>query len=107
MAKQRSVSRGEPAGSLTGAERVALDVTAVPHDRLVDMLDAVVDADAYLSWSSYDHGRTVRVALQVRGARYDEYCRDVQHLTSVVEAVTAKCMGDESMRTKAGSSSPA
>jgi hypothetical protein len=61
----------------------------------VDALDAVIDADAFLSVSAYDGGRTVRVALQVRGQRFDEYARDVQHLHALLEAVAAKCMGEE------------
>lgn len=97
VAATKQKGRGEPSGSLTGADREPLDATAVPAQLWVDALDAVIDAEAFLSVSAYDGGRTVRVALQVRGARFDEYARDVQHLAALLEAVTAKCMGVEPM----------
>ena len=104
MAATKKAGRGEPSGSLTGEEREPLDTTAIPAQTWVDAVDAVIDAEAFLSVSAYDGGRTVRVALQVRGARFDEYARDVHHLCALLEAVTAKCMGDERMSKSSGTS---
>lgn len=95
MAKgKREAGRGTPAGSLTGNQE-PVDTSALDAALWADAMDAVADADAFFSFSSYDGGRTLRVALQVRGQRWDEYVRDEQHLTAVLEAVAAKCMGDE------------
>lgn len=87
---------------LTGPSLETTEFSGLPATDVLDMLDAVVDASAFLSISAYDGGRTIRVSLQVRGTAYDEYVRDAQHLAAVVQAVTAKCMGDAPMRELAG-----